>query len=50
VKFTNNFLANKLQEKIKKVFIVLKNSERLEKENSALAKDIGMFADKTIEL
>jgi archaellum biogenesis ATPase FlaH len=50
VKFTNNFLANKLQDNIKKVFVVLKNSERLSKENMSLAKDIGMFADKTVEL
>jgi archaellum biogenesis ATPase FlaH len=50
VKFTNSFLANKLQEKIKKVFIVLKDSERLKNENSSLAKDISMFADKTVQL
>jgi KaiC/GvpD/RAD55 family RecA-like ATPase len=50
VRFTNNLVAGKEQEHIKKVFIVLKDADRIKDDNRSLAKDIGMFADKTISM
>jgi archaellum biogenesis ATPase FlaH len=49
-KFANNLAGGKEYENTKKVFIVLKDVERMKNENQTLAKDIGMFADKTINM
>ena len=48
VKFTNSIAGSKEYENTKKVFIVLKDMERVKKENLSLVKDISLFADKTI--
>ncbi len=50
VKFTHEIICDREEEDTKKLFIVLKDKNVIKGENLELAKDIGMFADKTIEL
>jgi archaellum biogenesis ATPase FlaH len=48
VRFASSIAGNKEYENTKKVFIVMKDMERVKKENLSMMKDISMFADKTI--
>lgn len=49
VRFTHNLISEREHEKTKKLFIVLKEEGIPSEENQRLVKDLGMFADKTIE-
>jgi archaellum biogenesis ATPase FlaH len=50
VKFTHHLLSERGQENVKKLFIVLKHDTVPMEENQKLVKDLGMFADKTLDL
>lgn len=50
VKFTHHLLAEEKRENIKKLFIVLKGDNISVEENKRLAKDLAMFADKTLDM
>lgn len=49
LRFTHSLMAEE-KECVKKVFIVLKNGDALREKNKKLVKDLGMFADKTLDL
>ena len=49
VKFTHSLLTDEKHKNIKKLFVIIKDSSRLE-ENQKLVSDLTMFADKTIDL
>jgi len=50
VNFTHHLLAEGKQENVKKLFIVLKHDTIPAEENQRLIKDLGMFADKTLDM
>ena len=50
VKFTHQLTVEEKHQSTNKVFIVLKEKGTLEKYTGELIKDIGMFADKSIEV
>jgi predicted small metal-binding protein len=50
VRFTHNLLNSREHGNAKNIFISIKDSYGLKSENSILTKDIGMFADKTIDI
>jgi hypothetical protein len=50
VKFTHSLLAEKENESIKELFIVLKGETGFSEENQKLVSDLTMFADKTLDL
>jgi archaellum biogenesis ATPase FlaH len=49
VKFAHNLINENEKEDVKKLFIVMKNSDS-SGENKRLVSDLGMFADKTLEM
>lgn len=50
LRFAHSMTMGKNQENVKKVFLVLKKGNGIEKENASLISDLKMFADKTLEI
>lgn len=50
LRFTHSLMIEEKEERVKKVYIVLKKGVVPEEENEKLIKDLGMFADKTLDL
>ncbi|MCX6817399.1 MAG: hypothetical protein NTU57_00905 [Candidatus Aenigmarchaeota archaeon] len=48
VSFTHSIMSDDTKENVKKLFILLKQDTIPQEENDKLMKDLGMFADKTI--
>ncbi len=50
IKFTHNLLSDNVKEDVKKLFILLKHDTVSAEESEKLGKDLGMFADKTLDM
>jgi len=50
VKFTHKLITESKHQNINKVYVVMKTLDLLPNENRALIKDVGMFADRTIDM
>lgn len=50
VRFTHEIMTDKMQEKTKKIYIVLKGSGLPGGENQGMIKDLCMFADTTVDM
>jgi archaellum biogenesis ATPase FlaH len=50
VKFTHNLISEKMNQEVKKMFIIVKDNKILAEESDSLQKDLEMFADKTLDL
>lgn len=50
VRFTHSLISEKEQENVKKLFLMIKGNDVPIEESKRLANDLGMFADKTLDI